>query len=83
MALGFFLLGTTPILLALVQDRASDRPAFFNGMFLTISFGSEALSLMLVGLLADWIGLEATFRVASFIAFGAIPFVIALDGKRK
>ena len=79
--LGFFLLGTTPILLALVQDRASERPAFFNGMFLTISFGSEAVSLMLVGFIGDWIGLEDTFRLAPFVAFGAIPFVFFL-GKR-
>jgi FSR family fosmidomycin resistance protein-like MFS transporter len=77
--LGFFLLGTTPILLALVQDRARGRPAFFNGMFLTISFGSEAISLMLVGVIGDWIGLEATFRLAPVVALGAIPFVFFMD----
>jgi FSR family fosmidomycin resistance protein-like MFS transporter len=76
--LGFFLLGTTPILLALVQDRSKDRPAFFNGMFLTISFGSEAVSLMLVGVISDWIGLEETFRWAPVVALGAIPFVFFL-----
>jgi FSR family fosmidomycin resistance protein-like MFS transporter len=79
--LGFFLLGTTPILLALVQERAKERPAFFNGMFLMISFGSEAVSLMLVGVVGDWIGLVETFRLAPFVALGAIPFVFLLGSE--
>jgi MFS transporter, FSR family, fosmidomycin resistance protein len=73
--LGFFLLGTTPILLALTQDRGTERPAFFNSMFLTVSFGSEAVALMIAGGLADWIGLEMTFNLSGIIALGAIPFV--------
>ena len=73
--LGFFLLGTTPILLAMVQDMAGGRPSFFNGMFLTISFGSEAISLLIVGAMSDWFGLAETFRYSSFIAIGAIPFL--------
>ena len=73
--LGFFLMGTTPILLALTQDRGTERPAFFNSIFLTVSFGSEALSMMIAGAMADWIGLEATFNISGIIALGAIPFV--------
>jgi len=76
--LGFFLLGTTPILLALTQDRGTARPAFFNSIFLTVSFGSEALALMIVGGLADWVGLEKTFLLSGFIAIGAIPFVFMI-----
>jgi FSR family fosmidomycin resistance protein-like MFS transporter len=82
--LGFFLLGTTPILLALVQDRAVEgRMSFLNGMFLTISFGSEAVSLMIVGAMSDWIGLVETFRYSSYIAIGAIPFVLMLKQGEK
>ena len=73
--LGFFLMGTTPILLALTQDRGEERPAFFNSMFLTVSFGSEAAALMIAGAMADWVGLEMTFNLSGFIALGAIPFV--------
>ena len=73
--LGFFLLGTTPILLALTQDRGAERPAFFNSVFLTVSFGSEAAALMIAGIMADWIGLEMTFNLSAAIALGAIPFV--------
>jgi FSR family fosmidomycin resistance protein-like MFS transporter len=80
--LGFFLLGTTPILLALVQDRSHERPAFMNSMFMTISFGTGALAVVLAGALADWIGMQMAFRTSAFIAVGAIPFVLAIRGKR-
>jgi FSR family fosmidomycin resistance protein-like MFS transporter len=73
--LGFFLMGTTPILLALTQDRGHERPAFFNSIFLTVSFGSEAAALMIAGGLADWVGLEMTFHLSGLMALGAIPFV--------
>ncbi len=76
--LGFFLLGTTPILLALTQDYGVERPAFFNSMFLTVSFASEMASLMIAGALADWIGLEMTFHLSGVLALGAIPFVFML-----
>ena len=76
--LGFFLMGTTPILLALTQDRGVERPAFFNSMFLTVSFGSEALALMIAGGLADWVGLEITFHISAIAALGAIPFVLMI-----
>jgi FSR family fosmidomycin resistance protein-like MFS transporter len=73
--LGFVLLGFTPILLALVQDRAIERPAFLNGIFMMISFGDEALAMILTGALGDWIGLETTFQLSGLLALGAIPFV--------
>lgn len=76
--LGFFLLGTTPILLALTQDRGVERPAFFNSIFLTVSFASEALALMIAGGLADWVGLEMTFHISAIAAIGSIPFVLML-----
>jgi FSR family fosmidomycin resistance protein-like MFS transporter len=76
--LGFFLMGTTPILLALTQDRGTERPAFFNSMFLTVSFGSEAAALVIAGALADWVGLEMTFHLSGIVALGAIPFVFMI-----
>jgi FSR family fosmidomycin resistance protein-like MFS transporter len=76
--LGFFLLGTTPILLALTQDRGGERPAFFNSIFLTVSFASEMASLVIAGGLADWVGLQTTFHISAIAALGAIPFVSLL-----
>ena len=76
--LGFFLLGTTPILLALVQDRAKANFAFMNGMFMTVGFGTAAITVMLIGGLADWKGIEQAFRFAAYLAPGAIIFALLL-----
>jgi len=76
--LGFFLLGTTPILLALVQDRASTNMAFMNGMFMTIGFGSGAIAVVIVGALSDWIGIERAFHYAAYLAPGALPFALMI-----
>jgi len=79
--IGFFLLGTTPILLALVQDRAKSNLAFMNGMFMTINFGTAAIAVMLVGGLSDWLGMQQAFRIAAYLAPGAIPFALMLRRK--
>jgi len=76
--LGFFLLGTTPILLALVQDRSKERPAFMNAMFMTISFGTGAIAVLLAGGIADITGIREAFRISSYIAVGAVPFVLMI-----
>lgn len=76
--LGFFLLGTTPILLALVQDRATTRPAFMNAIFMTISFGSGALAVVIVGAIADLTSLKTAFLISALAAFAAIPFVLMI-----
>jgi MFS family permease len=80
--LGFFQMGTTPVLLALTQDRGSERPAFFNSIFLTVSFASEAASIMIAGGMADWLGLEMTFHMSGVIALGALPFVFLVDREK-
>jgi FSR family fosmidomycin resistance protein-like MFS transporter len=81
--LGFFLFGFTPVVLALIQDRATERPAFLNGIYMTISFGMGALAVLLVGALSDWIGMDLTFRISAFLSLGAIPFVLMLIEKPK
>ncbi|MCD4681096.1 MAG: MFS transporter [Bacteroidales bacterium] len=76
--LGFFLFASGPVLLALVQDRSTERPSLINGIFLTISFTASSITIMLVGLLGDKFGLELTFRIAALIALAAIPFTLML-----
>ncbi len=76
--MGLFLFASGPVLLALVQDRAHERPAFINGIFFTISFTVSSVAILFVGILGDRIGLEQTFRVASLVALTAIPFVLMI-----
>ena len=79
--LGFFLISSTPVLLALVMDIDSEHQAFLSGVFMFISFISTSITALFVGILSDFIGLVETYKVASLLAFLAIPFVLIL--KRK
>ena len=79
--MGFPLFAVGPVLLALVQDIETDRPAFINGIYITISFILSSLAIVLVGKLGDIIGLDVTFRISAGLAFGSVPFVLMLSPK--
>ena len=81
--IGFFHFATTPVLLAMVQDIPGKRPAFLNSIFMAISFGIAASAAFFVGLLADSIGLENTYRFTAYLALGGIPFVFFLKIPKK
>ena len=75
MLLGFFVIAATPVLLSIVNQVSKERPAFINGVFMTISFAVGALGDLLTGFLGDLFGLAMSFKAAAFLSFGAIPFV--------
>jgi FSR family fosmidomycin resistance protein-like MFS transporter len=81
--LGFFIISSTPVLLALVMDIESEHQAFLSGVFMFISFVSSSFTALFVGILSDYIGLIATYKVASILAFFAIPFILILGRKYK
>lgn len=80
---GFFIFGSTPVILALVQEKNAERPSFTNGIYMTINFALGALAALIVGWLSDKIGLETTFKLAPLFALLAIPFAFMFkDSKR-
>ena len=78
LALGFFIISSTPVLLALVMDFDSEHQAFLSGVFMFISFVSSAFTNLVVGIISDFIGLIDTYKLSSMLAFLAIPFVLVL-----
>lgn len=81
--LGFFVFAPGPVLLSLVQDTAIEMPVFANSIYMTLSFGASAVSVVFAGFMGDWIGLEDTYLISAFLALGAVPFVLLLKGKKK
>ncbi len=79
--IGFTLFATAPVLLAYVHDVDSEHPSLVNGVYITITFVISSTVVFVVGRMGDTIGLEPTYRIAAFLAFGALPFV-RLAGKR-
>lgn len=79
--IGLFAFAITPIFLAIINETASDRPAFLNGLYMTINFGTGALTVMLVGILGDIIGLELSYKISAILGFAGIPFVLKVRNK--
>lgn len=75
---GLLLFVQGPILLAFFQDLNTSRPAFVNSIYMTINFGVNSLIVLFVGMSGDFIGLDLTFKIATVIAFLAVPTIYFL-----
>lgn len=76
---GFILLGSNPIILALVQERDTENLSFLNGTYMTISFVGSSFMVLTVGLLSDIFGLDTTYIITAFLAIAVIPFVLMIQ----
>jgi FSR family fosmidomycin resistance protein-like MFS transporter len=45
---------------------------------MTVSFITAASAVFFAGVMGDWLGLEKTYLISSFLALGAIPFALVL-----
>jgi len=79
--IGASLLSYGSVLLALVQEIQTDRPAFLNGIYMTINFFVTSLGAMFIGFFSDLFGMEGTFYLSAALALVAVPFVIFLPKK--
>ncbi len=80
--MGFLLFASGPVILALVQETNTERPAFINSIYMSISFGIGSLMVLIVGILGDKIGLQLTYQICAVVAFASIPFIFILPGKK-
>lgn len=80
---GLVLFAPGPVLLALVQDGTTSHPAFINGVYMTISFLATSLMVLLTGFLMDRTTFELTYWISSFMALGALPFILMLPKVEK
>lgn len=79
---GFFLFTSGPVLMAVVNDINSKHGSFINGMYMTVNFFFGAVMTLIVGMMADRIGMDATYRLAVFISAAAIPFVFLIKADK-
>lgn len=81
--MGFFMLATGPVVLALVMDKATEHHSFMNGVYMLIMFSSDSIASLSVGGMGDWLGLVKTYQVSAGLAFLAIPFLLLLARKTR
>ncbi|MDD2549444.1 MAG: MFS transporter [Bacteroidales bacterium] len=79
--LSFFI--APPVMMAIVQEQSTSRPAFLNSIYMTISFVVNSIMVLLVGALSDRIGLSTTLLITAIMAFGSIGFVFLFPEKKK
>ncbi len=79
---GFTFFIATPVIMAIVQEQASERPALFNSIYMTISFAINSLMVLFVGVLSDKIGMDNTIFVSALLAFVSIAFVFLFPKKQ-
>jgi FSR family fosmidomycin resistance protein-like MFS transporter len=76
--MGLSAFSTTPVVMAIVQDRAGDHPATANGLYMGISFVISSIAPLLVGGLADLVGLRSAFVCGALLALAGVPIVCLL-----
>lgn len=77
-AAGFFLFAPGPVILAVVQDNDSTRPALINSIYMTVSFFVTSLVIYLTGLSVDLAGFELTYKISVFLAVVSMVFVLKM-----
>jgi FSR family fosmidomycin resistance protein-like MFS transporter len=77
--LGIFMFANAPILLSIVHELDTKMPIFINSIYMTINFGITSISVLMLGVFGDHIGLNTTYKIASVLAFIAIPFAMSLN----
>jgi len=78
--LGFTSLSTTPVMIALIQERRPAHPSTAQGLFTAVSFSVNAVMALVVGALADRMGLRGAFLLSAILALLALPALLLLPG---
>ena len=76
--LGIALFAPSPVILSVVNNSKTKHLTFINGMYFTINFLLNAVMVMLMGWIADSIGLDMAYLISVVIGLAAIPFIWSL-----
>ncbi len=76
--IGLTLLSTTPVIMALVQERAKGSRALANGIYMALNFSITSLATLAAGMIADRFGLNTAFLVGALLMLVGLPAVWTL-----
>lgn len=80
---GFTLLSTTPVMLAMIQEYSDNGSSAANGLFMMISFLARSAVVVVIGFIADHLGLETTYIISSLLGLLAIPAILKIPRKNN
>jgi FSR family fosmidomycin resistance protein-like MFS transporter len=76
--LGLTMPATYVILMALVQESCPDNRALATGVLLSVTFISESLGAVVLGALADLMGMPLAFAVSAIVLLASLPLALLL-----
>jgi len=72
--LGIFMFANGPIMLSVIHELDTKMPTFINSVYMSINFSISSIVVLAMGAFGDVIGLDATYEIATVMAFIAIVF---------
>jgi MFS transporter, FSR family, fosmidomycin resistance protein len=83
MIIGFAIFATSPVMMACVNEIKSEKLAFLNGLYMTMSFVMGASATALFGFAGDVFDLKTAYWLAVVLSIFSIPTIIILTKKEK
>lgn len=83
LGLGFAGLMATPVIMAWVQEGFPENRALANGTYMALNFVARAVAVVLVGALADVVGMRQAFITCAVLGLVGMPFVLRLSTKPR
>lgn len=80
--LGFASLSIMPVMMALMAEQYPENRALANGLYLGVSFLSNAAATLVLGLVADAFSLRIAFTVSTLAPLLGLPLVALLPGRK-
>ncbi|GAB4574946.1 MAG: MFS transporter [Anaerolineae bacterium] len=80
--MGFVALSITPVIMALVQESYPENRALANGLYMALNFVIRSVAVIVLGVLADRLGMRTAFMLSGALALVGVPFIALLPRKR-
>jgi MFS family permease len=80
--IGVSVVSFDPVILALVQESHTANGALAAASFLSLLFIVRSVAVVIVGAVADWLGLRWAFMASAFVLLAGAPIVLLLPKGR-
>lgn len=81
--LGLSMLSIGPVVMAMVYESYPESRSMANGTFMTTAFLARAVGVLVVGIVADNVGLQLAFRGAALVYLLGLPLILLLPTEGK
>ncbi len=76
--MGFSVVSTTPVVMAIVQESCPGNRALANGVYMCLSFAIRSVAVILVGLMGDRWGLHTAILISAALMAAGTIFLLFL-----